>query len=230
MTIDDTTKLLDAVTKLLGAILWPVLIGAIAIRFRPALKLFFDNLGELSLKGGGFEAIAKRQKADAADALALAVAARPEPGAAGRDVAQSAHGAKTLVSKMVTPPLLAKAARALVLWVDDRPDNNILERQSMESLGIRFVLATSTEQARELARCQNFDVIVSDMARASDARAGYTLLDSLRQAGDTTPFIIYASSSTPEHKLEARQHGALDSTGRPSELFEDVLSALRRTG
>jgi CheY-like chemotaxis protein len=37
-----------------------------------------------------------------------------------------------------------------ILWVDDRPANNIYERQAMEALGIRFTISTSTEEALQM--------------------------------------------------------------------------------
>jgi CheY-like chemotaxis protein len=66
------------------------------------------------------------------------------------------------------------------------------ERQALEALGVRFVLAKSTDEAVEKLNRGSFDAIISDMGRPPDPRAGYTLLDKLRGAGDRTPFIIYA--------------------------------------
>src|SRR5713226_2090200 len=103
-----------------------------------------------------------------------------------------------------------------------------IERHSLEALGLRFVLATSTDEAMEKLREQSFDAIISDMGRPPDPQAGYTLLDKLRASGDRTPFIVYAGSRDPEHRAEARRRGAVGCTNRPDELFEMVLSALGR--
>lgn len=227
MSVDDAVKLVDAATKLAAALAWPVLVGFVLIRFGPALREFFESLGEFSLKGAGFEASAKRKQAEAAAALAAAAASRPEPGATPESAARDAREAAELVAEAVTPRILRKAGRATVLWVDDHPENNIHERQSLEALGVSFVMAKSTEEAMEKLKAQHFDATISDMGRPPDQRAGYTLLEKLRAFGNTTPFIIYASSNAPEHKAEARKRGALGSTNRASELFEYVLSALR---
>jgi CheY-like chemotaxis protein len=227
VSVDEVAKLIEAVTKLAGALVWPGLVLFVLIRFGPALKEFFEGLGEFSFKGAGFEASAKRKQAEAVAALAAAAAARPEPGATPESTARDAREAAELVAEAVTPRILRKARRATVLWVDDRPDNNLYERQSLEAIGVSFVLAKSTEEALDKMRSQRFDAIISDMGRPPDPRAGYTLLDKLRSSGNNTPFIIYAGSNAPEHKAEARKHGALGSTNRASELFEYVLSALR---
>lgn len=226
MSIDDLVKLLDALTKLVSALAWPLLTAYVLVRFGPALREFFQSLGEFSVKGAGFEASAKRKQAEVAAALAAAAASRPDP-AKPEVAAADAREAVSLVQAEVTPRMLRKASHATVLWVDDRPENNVYERHSLETLGLTFVLARSTDEALERVKSGRFSAIISDMGRPPDARAGYTLLDKLRASGDRTPFIIYAGSNAPEHRAEARKRGALGCTNRASELFEYVLQALR---
>ena len=67
-----------------------------------------------------------------------------------------------------------------VLWVDDRPDNNISERRAMEAYNLSFDLAKSTGEALAKLGKKRYDLIISDMSRPPDARAGYTLLQTLR--------------------------------------------------
>lgn len=230
MGIDEFVKLTEALTKLLGVLVWPVLLVAVLIVFGPALKDFLSGVGELSLNGGGFEATAKRQQAEATAALVAATVARPDANATPESTAREAKEAAAVVAKSVNPRVIRLANGATVLWVDDRPNNNIFERQSLSALGVSFVLAASTEEALGLLAKHKFDVIISDMGRPPDSRAGYTLLEKLRSSGDRTPFVIYAGSNAPEHKAEARSRGAIGSTNRASELFEYVLAALNRGG
>jgi CheY-like chemotaxis protein len=116
--------------------------------------------------------------------------------------------------------------RRSILWVDDRPGNNVLERQSLRQYGFEFDLAQSTQEALETLRGRRFDLIISDMGRPPDPRAGYTLLDAIRGQGDNTPYIIYAGSRAPEHNAEAIRHGAKGTTNRPSELVSMVIGAI----
>lgn len=113
-----------------------------------------------------------------------------------------------------------------VLWVDDRPDNNIYERQAFQAQGIEFSLALSTNEALEILRVNKFAAIISDMGRKEGSQEGYVLLDKLRALGDKTPFIIYAGSNLPEHKKLARERGAVGSTNRADELFKLVMGAM----
>src|SRR3546814_20403574 len=71
-----------------------------------------------------------------------------------------------------------------VLWVDDVPDNNVYERREFETVGLRFTLARSTEEAFERLSNLRFAAIISDMGRREGPRAGYVLLDRLRAQGD----------------------------------------------
>lgn len=116
--------------------------------------------------------------------------------------------------------------RRHVLWVDDRPENNLHERRALTSFGVEFVLSMSTEDALDKIETSAFDAIISDMGRPPDPRAGYTLLRAVRQAGINIPFIIYAGSRSPEHLREAASSGAQGTTNRPDELFTMVLNAV----
>ena len=160
--------------------------------------------------------------------LVAASVAHPDATATPATAAQRAGEAAAVVAESVNAQVIRRASRATALWVDDRPANNVYERQSLEALGLSFVLATSTEEALDLVAKQNFDVIISDMGRPPDARAGYTLLDQLRGSGNKTPLVFYAGSNATEHKAEARKHGAIGSTNRASELFGYVLTSLKR--
>jgi CheY-like chemotaxis protein len=117
--------------------------------------------------------------------------------------------------------------RKQVLWVDDRPDNNLYERHAFEALGITFTLAGSTNEALGLLATRRFGAIISDMGRKEGPREGYVLLDALRARGDQTPFIIYAGSNSEQHKREAQAHGAQGTTNNAQELFDLVRQALR---
>ena len=172
MSIDELVKLLDSVTKLLGVLVWPSLLAFILVRFGPALKDFFASLGEFSFKGAGFEATAKRKQAEATAALVAATVARPAEGATPESSAREAKEAAAVVADTVNARVIQRASKATVLWVDDRPDNNSFERQSLEALGVSFVLAASTDEALTKAAKQRFDVIISDMGRPPDPRAG----------------------------------------------------------
>jgi CheY-like chemotaxis protein len=120
--------------------------------------------------------------------------------------------------------------RTHLLWADDRPANNIHERQAFEAMGLRFTLALSTNEALEHLSKQRFAAIISDMGRHEGPREGYVLLDALRQRGNQTPFFIYAGSNAPEHKREIFEHGGQGCTNSAQELFQMVTKAVFSNG
>jgi CheY-like chemotaxis protein len=200
----------------------------VLIRFGPSLRGFFADLSEVTLKAAEVEASLKRKQAEAAGSLVAAAVSKPAADGATDTMVRDARAAAAVVTESVTPRTLRQARNATALWVDDRPDNNVNERASLEAIGVSFVLSTSTEDALEKASRRSFHVIISDMGRGVDQTAGYHLLEKLRASGDRTPFIIYVGSRAPGHRAEAKQKGALDTTNRPDELFALVLSAIDR--
>ncbi|HEX3516026.1 MAG TPA: response regulator [Trebonia sp.] len=212
---------ISAVAQLLGVFTWPAVLVFVFVQFRAPLTELIKNAGQLSLKGAGFEASITRQREDAVAALGAAVATKAGPGGA-----EAPPSLDEVVSALPSPRAQQRIQDSSVLWVDDHPGNNNWERQALEALGIRVDISTSTEDALARIRWRPYDLIISDMGRPPDARAGYTLLDQLRASGDPTPYVIYASSRAPEHIAEARQHGVIGCTNSAIELVKIVTAAL----
>lgn len=113
-----------------------------------------------------------------------------------------------------------------VLWVDDRPENNVYERQAFEAVGLKFSLAMSTHEALTAMERRKFAAVISDMGRKDGPREGYVLLDAMRAEGNQTPLFFYASSNAPEHKRKTREHGGQGCTNNAQELFHLVTKAV----
>jgi CheY-like chemotaxis protein len=114
-----------------------------------------------------------------------------------------------------------------ILWVDDRPDNNIYERGALELIGFTFDLALTTKEALELLAHKKYVGIISDMGRVEGPKEGYVLLKEVRKTNKTIPFFIYASSNLLEHRKEAQEMGAQGSTNRSSELIDLIKTYVR---
>lgn len=222
MGSDQAIRLIGAIAQLLGVLVWPALLLFFLVRFRRPLTDLLSNLGEFNLKALGVEASAKRRQAEAA----AAIGAAEEAHAATDGIPGSAADPRSIAEALPNSRAQRRLQGSQVLWVDDRPDNNRFEGQALEALGIQIDLSTSTDDALEKIQRRSYDLIISDMGRPPDSRAGYTLLDRLRANGNTTPFVIYSGSRAPEHVSEARQHGAIGATNSPQELVTMVTRAL----
>lgn len=111
-------------------------------------------------------------------------------------------------------------ARNRILWVDDRPENNVWERKMFRAEGLEISLALNTQQALAMLSGEEYGLVISDMGRAEGPREGYVLLDEMRARGDKTPLVFYASSGRPEHRQETREHGGQGCTNNSVELYE----------
>lgn len=113
-----------------------------------------------------------------------------------------------------------------ILWVDDRPENNVYERNTLEQYGLTFTLALSTLQALHCMEHNKFALIISDMGRKEGNREGYVLLDAIRKTNKEIPFIIYADSRKQEHVNETLKRGGQGCTNSPAELIDLVIKNL----
>ena len=161
----------------------------------------------------------------AAVAALSAASAKATDGTSNADVDRIVASVHNAASPRSAP---SSDWQSKILWVDDRPENNVYERKAFEALGLRFTLALTTDEALEIMSHNKFAAIISDMGRKEGPREGYKLLDAIRESGDDTPFFIYAGSNLPEHKREAEKHGGQGSTNNAQELFEMVTKAVIR--
>lgn len=216
-----------AFAGLVTAVAWPSLIAGILYSIGPELKKFAFNLGEINIEGAGFKALLKKSQTEAAAALSAAAAV------SSKSEEQSVNNAETrkavkLATQTITKQLLEKTRNSEVLWVDDTPSNNHYESEALRALGLAIDTATSTDEAMQLIERNHYDLVISDMGRPGDSRAGLTLLEILRNSGDTTPYVIYASTRALALRDEAIRIGAIDCTNRPDQLFKLVSNTLAR--
>lgn len=168
-----------------------------------------------------------KMKMSAVASLAAATAKQPDANS-GETVQQQLNSIVDLVSRTAPKESNDKREKwkTRILWVDDRPENNVYERKAFESQGLTFSLALSTDQAFELLKDSKFAAIISDMGRKEGQQEGFLLLEKLRNSGDKTPFFIYAGSNSIEHKRIALEKGAQGSTNNPQELYKMVMTKI----
>lgn len=117
---------------------------------------------------------------------------------------------------------LLKGAR--LLWIDDRPDNNLNEIKLFEEAGAR-VDTQLTSAAAEAAIMQvTFDLIISDIDREGTAKEGLRFADHLAEVRNSPPLVFYVA-----HALRPAPVSAFGITDRPDELVHLVLDALGRS-
>jgi CheY-like chemotaxis protein len=113
-----------------------------------------------------------------------------------------------------------------LLYVDNNPEICTLIVSACEKTGnIAVQTLGSGAAALSLLSASCVDVIVS--ADTLPGMNGITLLRSLRQRGNTTPFILFAANSTDQLKKEAFCNGANGFVSKNS-LGKNAISQLMR--
>ncbi|MCL4768603.1 MAG: response regulator [Hyphomicrobiaceae bacterium] len=133
---------------------------------------------------------------------------------------------RATINRAFEPEVLDNMTGKLVLWVDDNPANNELAVRALRKFNLEVEQVTSTEAAMAELDKRVFHLVISDMGRGMNMRAGYELLHLIRESGNQVPFFIFAGSDTPGHRREAAARGAQLSTNDMLELVDNVVKYL----
>jgi CheY-like chemotaxis protein len=120
-----------------------------------------------------------------------------------------------------------------VLWVDDRPANNELERSLLRGDGIVFDNVVSTAEAIEQLRASTYDLVISDLGRRSSSdrsqAAGRALLASPEITNGGPPVVIYAGPDAVRQEADLVALGAFGVSWNRQHLLTLVRQALGRS-
>jgi CheY-like chemotaxis protein len=103
------------------------------------------------------------------------------------------------------PSLKDRLTAVRVLVVEDDDDTRELVRATLEHAGAQVEAVGSASEARREMAEESPDVLVSDIRMPEED--GYSLIQSLRTAGVTTPAIALTANARREDAEEARNAG-----------------------
>ena len=171
-----------------------------------------------------------KMKMSTVASLAVATVNQPDAQNSSKSVQDQLDSIVEAVHKTYSADITSRSEkqRNRILWVDDKPENNVFVRQAFESQGIEFTLALSTEEALELLASNKYMAIISDMGRNEGPKEGYVLLERLRNSGNNTPYFIYSTSNSNKYKNEARVRGAQGSTNQAQELYSMIMDTMNK--
>jgi CheY-like chemotaxis protein len=113
---------------------------------------------------------------------------------------------------------------ARILWVDDHPENNRSECRLLQALGAEVEQVASTSEVIRRVSGTRFDLVLSDMARGSEADAGIRMLGQLGPGAP--PVVFYVGQIDPSRGVPRGAFGIAD---RPETLLHLVLDVLERS-
>jgi CheY-like chemotaxis protein len=106
-----------------------------------------------------------------------------------------------------------------ILWVDDHPENNAYEAEVLRKCGAKIDPVKDTADALRKLQESQYDLVISDVGRDGNNRAGLDMLTNIRATASKTPVIFYATErARNKFAEEASRYGASFTTRAP-ELF-----------
>ncbi len=135
---------------------------------------------------------------------------------------------RSTIERAFDPAVVDRLIGKSVLWVDDNPSNNMLVVRALKRLQLDVEEQLDTEAGLAAMKRRHFDLVISDMGRGTNMRAGYDLLQAIRAQKNAVPFLIFAGSDSPEFRREAEDRGAQLSTNNMLELMDHIIFHLGR--
>ncbi len=115
-----------------------------------------------------------------------------------------------------------------ILHVDDDATFLSMAKQCLEMhADIRVESAQSTEEAIELLKIKQFDVIISDYQM--NGKDGLEFLEEIKATGITTPFILFSGKGRDEVAVKALNSGAfryIDKRGKVDATYAELTSCI----
>ena len=118
--------------------------------------------------------------------------------------------------------------KAHLLIVDDEANTLASLARAFRLAGHEATVCDNAAKALELAKGQNFDLILSDVVMPG--KDGLTLLEELKQQGVTAPVVMMSGQAHIEMAVRATRLGALDFLEKPissDKLMLTVENALK---
>ena len=118
--------------------------------------------------------------------------------------------------------------KAHLLIVDDEANTLASLSRAFRLAGHEATVCDNAAKALELAKAQNFDLILSDVVMPG--KGGLTLLEELKQQGVTAPVVMMSGQAHIEMAVKATRLGALDFLEKPistDKLLLTVDNALK---
>lgn len=202
----------------IAAVLWPLVVAVIAIILLPELRQVFSRVGKatnFTLKWGDKE-LSVQEGFDNLEKIVRSIVASE----IRRDSIQS----PTVAQKKDVPE---SHLTNWILWVDDKPENNIFESKQLKSQGWLIDEVRSTEDAISLFDSGKYGLVITDMYRKERKRAnpdaGIDLLKALRPTNPTVKVICYCGEDISRTMREKfLKEGGYAITSSPIKLLKYV--------
>lgn len=177
--MESLAKLISA----LSSLAWPALFVILLYKFYQPLKSLLESAKgrKFTIKVAGneltMEEASEQQRKIVNDIQSKLADVKKRLGS-DQSITLSSEATKVIKNKRI-------------LWVDDNPKNNSFLVASLQERGNSVDTALSTYEGIQKFKSQSYDIIISDMGRPEDKKAGITLVKAIRALGSDVPFYIF---------------------------------------
>jgi hypothetical protein len=191
-------------------LIWSVLLLVVLLIFRDAIRERLKRVKGLSLLG-----FAVQLEADEVKTAVL-----------HRESGLSKERLDTVASSVVARAdwLQPVLRGALVVWLDEEPENNQMERGILRRMGVFTEVILHLDDAVEFIESNGdeIDAVISENLTRDDVNVGELLLERL--GPNSPPTVLYVT-----HLKPGLPDGAVGVTNRPGVLFHLVMDAIERS-
>lgn len=201
----------------ISALAWPTLAGVLAFKFvAPLTKLIDSARGrKFSIKVGGNE-LSMEEASEQQRLMTSDIQKRLAE-------LESKILDSNLVSITSETTESAEPRSKRILWVDDRPRNNSYLVANLEEQGHVIDIALDTGEGMEKFQAQEYDIVISDMGRPRDDKAGITLTKQIRKINQSIPIFIFCGGwASTNLKEEALGSGVTAISSSGTEILRKV--------
>ncbi|SDW55427.1 response regulator [Nitrosomonas communis] len=206
--MESLSKLITA----LSSLAWPVIFGLLLYKFHKPIQTLIESARgrKFTIKVAGNE-------------LTMEEASEQQRKIVNDVQSRLAEIEKRLeVSKTISLNRESKEAPPTkrILWVDDNPKNNSYLVASLQEMGHFVEIARSTDEGIRKFKESSPDIVISDMRRPEDKKAGITLTKAIHSIKDGVPIFIFCGGWAARNmREEALASGVTEITSSGTTLL-----------
>jgi CheY-like chemotaxis protein len=223
----------------LSGYLWPLIVGLLLWKLYPVIR---DVLRSRSytINVGGFSITVQEASENLHELIAdlqdKVVPLAEPPVAEPRHVSGAPRTGGSLPEPTASDPFekifgrrrgSMRPSGGRVLWVDDKPENNAYEIQTLKTEEVPVVTALTTAEGLRLFGEGGYVAVITDFGRVEDGKyqpaAGRNLVQAVRGLDHAIPIFVFTTSKlAEEHRTELIDAGASAVTASTVELLAEL--------
>jgi len=206
--MESLSKLITAISSLA----WPVIFGLLLYKFHNPIKALIESARgrKFTIKVAGNE-LTMEEASEQQRKIVSDVQSRLA------EIEKQLEGNKAISFNM-DAQVVQRSKR--ILWVDNRPKNNSYLVASLQEKGHIVDIALSTEEGISKFEVNPYDIVISDMGRPEDDKAGITLAKAIQSIRSGVPYFIFCGGWAARNlRKEALAAGVTDITSSGTTLL-----------